>query len=131
MWGHFSTYEMNNPINGIKMSITPQYLKILYDLVTELPYWEMEPANEVISPNEVTFDGVPYRTNFCLAKTDEVYLVFSLNGGQITLNLGKDSKYKVTQIDPRSGEKTELGIIESGECIINVVGKEQVLLIIE
>jgi hypothetical protein len=131
MWGHYSTYEMSNPINGMKMSITPKYLKILYDLVTELPYWEMKPANEAVSSNEVMFDGVPYRTNFCLAKISEVYLVFSLNGGQTTLYLSKDSKYKVTQIDPRSGEKTELGIIESGECIINVIGKEQVLLIIK
>ena len=131
MWGHYSTYEMNNPINGMKMSITPKYLKILYDIVTELPYWEMKPANDAVSPNEVMFDGILYRTNFCLAKISKLYLVFSLNGGQITLYLDEGSKYRVTQIDPRSGAKTYLGIIKGDECIISVIGKEQVLLIMK
>lgn len=129
MWGHYSTYEMNNPINGMKMSITPQYLKILHDIVTDLPYWDMKPANEIVSSSEVIFDGVAYRTNFCLAKISEVYLVFSLNGGQIKLNLCKDFRYRATQIDPGNGEKTDLGILEGGECIINVITKEQILLI--
>lgn len=129
MWGHFSTYEMNNPINGMKMSVTPQYLKIIHDIVANLPFWEMKPANEVVSPNEMMFDGVSYRTNFCLAKVDEVYLVFSLNGGQITLYLSEDSRYRATQINPRNAEKSELGILEGGKCIINIVTKEQILLI--
>jgi len=129
MWGHYSTYEMNNPITGMKMSVTPQYLKIIHDIVTELPYWEMKPANGVVSSNEVIFDGVPYRTNFCLAEIGKTYLIFSLNEGKITLNLGKNSRYRATQIDPRNGEKTDLGILKGGECIINVIGKKQVLLI--
>lgn len=129
MWGHFSTYELNNPIEGMKRSVTPKYLKILYDIANELPYWEMKPANELVSPNDVIFDDVPYRTNFCLAKVGEIYLIFSFNGGQISIDLGKDSMYKATQIDPRNGEKTDLGIVKGNDCIINITGKEQVLLI--
>jgi len=129
MWGHYSTYEMKDPLPGMQKSPTPRYLKILHDFVAALPYWEMEPANELVSPNEVEVDGKPYRMNFCLAKPGEIYLIFSLNGGNLILDLAVGSTYKAVQMDPRTGEKTDLGVINGGKQTISLSGKEQVLLL--
>jgi len=128
MWGHISTYEMDNPLPGIQKSVTPKRLKILHDFVTELPYWEMEPANEVVSPGEVTVEGKPYRMNFCLAKPGEVYLIFSLNGGALTVTLAAGNTYGVTQMDPRTGNRINLGQVAGGEQTISISDKEQVFL---
>jgi hypothetical protein len=129
MWGHYSTYDMDDPLPGMKRSPTPGYLKILHDFVAALPYWEMEPANELVSPNKVEVEGKPYRMNFCLAKPGEIYLIFSLNGGNLTVDLASGSSYKAIQMDPRTGEKTDLGVIDSGKQAISLSGKEQVLLL--
>jgi hypothetical protein len=129
MWGHDATYEMDDPFEGMRKSPTAGRLRTLHDFVAALPYWEMEPANEVVSPNEVEFDGVGYRTNFCLAKRDEVYLAFSLNGGSLTVNLGPGGPYEVTQLDPRTGVQVGLGRLEGGRQAIAISGSEQVLLI--
>ena len=129
MWGHYSTYEMDDPLPGMQRSMTPKYLKILHDLITALPYWEMEPANELVSSNEVEVEGEPYRMNFCLAKHGEIYLVFSLNGGQLTLDLAVGSTYKAVQMDPRTGEHTPLGQVDGGKQTFSLSGKEQVLLL--
>lgn len=84
-------------------SVTPRYPKILHDFVTSLPYWEMEPANELVSPNEETLEGKPYRMNFCSAKVGEVYLIFLLNGGPLTVNLAHGTTYTMTH--PRTGNQ--------------------------
>lgn len=129
MWGHYSTYEMNDPLPGMQRSITPTYLKILYNFISALPYWEMEASNHLVSQGEVTVEGEAYRTNFCLAKTGEIYLIFSLNGGQVTVNLTPPNIYKAVQMDPRTGKQTDLGPVNGGEQVISLPGKEQVLLL--
>jgi len=129
MWGNYATYWMKDPLPGIQRSVTPQYLKILHDFVAELPYWEMEPANDTVSPAEVMAEGKPYRTNFCLAKTGEIHLIFSLNGGPLTVTLAPDSTCTVTQMDPRTGKRTDLGQVDGGAQTVSVSGREQVLLL--
>ena len=129
MWGHYDTYEMDDPLPGMKRSPTPEYLKILHDFVTDLPYWEMEPANDLVSANEEKVEGKPYRMNFCLAKKGEIYLIFSLNGGQLTADLASGINYKAVQMDPRTGKKADLGQVEGGEQKFSLDGKEQVLLL--
>ena len=67
-------------------------------------------------------------TNYCLAKAGEVYVVFSLNCGAITVTLA-DGTYQVTQVDPRSGEETGRGQVAGGAQTISVdADGEQVLL---
>jgi hypothetical protein len=111
----------------------------------------MEPANEVVAANEVTidrstayatpsirfneavadevmFEGIGYRTNFCLAKPGEVYLIFTMRGGELTVDLAPGAAYEVTQIDPRTGERQPLGILDGGRRSISVAGREQVLI---
>ena len=129
MWGNFATYWMSDPMPGITRTPTPRHLKILHDFVTAFPYHEMEPVNDLVSPSLETFDGMPYRTNFCLAKPGERYLIFTHKGGTLTVDLAPDCTYTVTQLDPRTGEKTDLGELEAGEQTLDITGQEQVLLI--
>ena len=128
MWGHAATYEMGDPFAGMTKSATPQYLKILHDFVTALSYWEMEPANDAVSPDEMTVDGEAYRTNFCLAKPGEIYLIFSLNGGAFTVSLAPGGTYEATQMDPRTGSTTCLGSVSGGKRTLSIAGTEQVIL---
>jgi hypothetical protein len=87
MWGNYATYWLEDPLPGIRRSETPPRLKILHDTITSLPYWEMEPSNEVVSADEITMNHASFRTNFCLAKSGEAYLIFSLQGGDLALQL--------------------------------------------
>lgn len=52
-----------------------------------LPYWEMEPANEVVNPDFEEVHGTPYRTNFALAKQGACYLIYSRKGGAVSIKL--------------------------------------------
>lgn len=129
MWGHYSTYEVNDPLPGMERSPTPGYLSILQDFVATLPYWEMEPMNDLVSPNEEIVEGKPYRMNFCLAKPGHVYLIFSLNGGELTVDLAFGNTYEAIQMDPRTGQRTHLGSVEGGEQSLSLADREQVLLL--
>jgi hypothetical protein len=128
MWGNYATYWLDNPLRGITRSETPLRLKILHDTITSLPYWEMEPSNEVVSAGEIKMGDGAYRTNFCLAKPGEAYVIFSLNGGDLIVTLA-DGDYAVTQLDPRTGEEKDSGTVSGGDQSFAVAGKEQVLLI--
>jgi hypothetical protein len=127
MWGNYATYWLRDPLAAIKRSSTPQHLKILHDFMADLPYEAMSPANEVVSPAEVIVDGQPYRTNFCLALAGRVYLIFSLNGGTLTVTLDPGD-YQAIQLDPRTGEQQALGCFSGGRQALLIVGQEQVLL---
>ena len=128
MWGSFDTYELGDPFPGIKRTLTPKYLKIYRDFATSLPYWEMEPHNEAVSSSREIVEGVPYRTNFCLAKEGEVYLVYSLYGGELEISLASGAEYKVEQMDTRTGIRADLGKVEGGKQTVVIAGKDQVLL---
>ena len=128
VWGSAGTYETGDPLAAMKASRMPGYLKVLHDFVAALPYWEMAPANDAVSAAETTVEGGAYRTNFCLAKADEAYLVFSLAGGAVTVNLAPGAAYDAIQLDPRTGKRTDLGRVDGGSRGFTLSGPEQVLL---
>lgn len=128
MWGNYATYWLDDPLPGIKRSLTPKRLKILHDCMIALPYYEMEPNNDLVSANTHPMGGQDWRTNFCLAKVGEAYLVFSLFGGDTEIDLAEGS-YQVRQLDPRTGEEADLGTLGGGKRMVNLVGVEQVLII--
>jgi CubicO group peptidase (beta-lactamase class C family) len=128
MWGSAGTYETGDPLAALKASRMPGYIRILHDFLAALPYWEMEPANEAVSAAETTVEGAAYRTNFCLAKAGEAYLVFSLGGGAVTVNLAPGAAYDAIQLDPRTGKRTDLGRVDGGSRGFTLSGPEQVLL---
>jgi hypothetical protein len=129
MWGNYATYWFKNPLPGIQRSETPRRLKILHDFMTSLPYWEMEPANDLVSSAERMVQGRGYRTNFCLAKPGQVYALFSLYGGEIAVTLAEGAAYQATQLDPRTGEQTDLGQVDGGVQAISVAGQEQAVVL--
>jgi hypothetical protein len=108
VWGNKSTYVTGDPLPPIKESPTPPYLRVLHDLMTDLPYGQMEPQNEIVTPANVALDGEAWRTNFAMAKPGEVYLVYSLHGGTGTVTLAP-GRYSAVRIDPRDGTRTNLG----------------------
>ncbi|NKB65639.1 MAG: DUF5060 domain-containing protein [Candidatus Latescibacteria bacterium] len=126
MWGNFATYWMKDPLPGLQRSPTPRHLRILHDFVTALPYYQMEPANELVDAAPIDFDGTGFRSNFCLAKKDEIYLVFTM-AGAVKLELGEGT-YATTQLDPRSGREIDLGTVDGGVQRFALEGEEQVLL---
>jgi hypothetical protein len=128
MWGSEGTYMLDDPLPAMQQQArTARMLRVLHDCMAELPYWEMAPANELVSASEEEIEGKPYRTNFCLAKEREVYLVFSLNGGPVTLHLS-GGRYRLTQVDPYSGERTALGEVDGGTQSVSVSGHQQVVV---
>ena len=128
MWGHMGTYVTEDPLPAAQDSETPRVLRVLHDCVAQLPYWEMVPDNSLVSAAEEEIDGARYRTNFCLAKPGEVYLIFSLLGGAVALDLAANKRYALTQLDPRTGERTSLGDVEGGRQSVTLRGRQQVLL---
>ncbi|MEM7655633.1 MAG: DUF5060 domain-containing protein, partial [Bacteroidota bacterium] len=70
-----------------------------------LPFWEMEPADELTADS----------TSFCLAKPNEVYAVFVPNG-QEEINLmieAADQVFSIHWFDPRNGGELQKGSIET------------------
>jgi hypothetical protein len=91
----------------------------------------MAHANERVSANAVTIDGVAYRTNFALAKPGVCYLVYASRGGALEVALDKGD-YVVTSINPQTGERRELGTSAGGRYAMTLPeGKDAVLIIVE
>lgn len=87
MWGNPATYETGDPLPEMKRSRTPGHLRALAEIMNSVPYWEMEPRNEVVSANPEVVEGVSYRTNFALGNAGSTYLVYSRLGGRLTVTL--------------------------------------------
>ena len=113
VWGSLAVYETGDPLPKMKGSVTPRYLRVLHDVMADLPYGQMEPHNESVTPAEVTLDGEAWRTNFALAKPGEAYLVYSLHGGTSTVTLAP-GQCSAVRIDPRDGTRKELGAVAGG-----------------
>jgi hypothetical protein len=129
MWGSPATYELGDPMWGLLDSVVPQRVRILHDFMVRLPYWEMEPANALVSPNRAFVGGtIGYRTNYCLAQPGAYYVVYSLHGGELSLDLQPEIRYDLTQLDPRTGEEVALGRVDGGTCKVTLSGRDQVLL---
>ena len=113
MWGSTATYETGDPLPKMRQSATPPYLRVLHDVLTGLPYQDMQPMNDAVAPADVVVDGQRWRTDFALGNPGETYLVYSLGGGvgKITLAAGR---YTALRVDPRDGTKTDLGVVAGG-----------------
>ncbi len=128
VWGNPETYQVDDPLPGMQNSVVPQYIRVLHDFVSRLPYWEMEPADDLVSPVEVIVEGEPYRTNFCLTKKGEVYLIYATYGRAGRISLAKGNTYRITRLNPRTGDTADLGETEGGDQYYTVPVGEWVLL---
>lgn len=71
-----------------------------------VPFWEMTNADALV--------GNPTNSNarYCLARPNEVYLVYLPDGGKCDLDLGTESgTYRVDWFDPRSGGDLKAGSV--------------------
>lgn len=74
----------------------------------KIPFWEMQNADELIGNK----DHAP--TNFCLAKTNRIYLVYLTSGGSADIDLSKaNGEFSVHWFNPRSGGPLETGSVTS------------------
>ena len=74
----------------------------------EIPFWEMRNRDDLV--------GNPEHNNsrYCLAKDDEVYVVYLPTGGETTLDLEEASgRYNVRWFNPREGGELLTGEVES------------------
>ena len=92
---------------------TVRQLGVIAKTLALLPFWEMVPNPNGVSPATVTIEGVAYPSNFALVKPGEVYLIYSLNGGAGTVTLAPGT-YEVIRIDPRDGTEVHLGHAAGG-----------------
>jgi len=70
---------------------------------TYLPFWEMLPADQLITAKE----------NYCFAKEGEIYTVYLINGETTKLDLrNTDSEFEVKWFNPRSGGDLENGSVK-------------------
>jgi hypothetical protein len=65
---------------------------------TYLPFWEMEPANDLTPADDYVF-----------AKPGDIYVVYLKNGGMTTIDLPADDTYTVHWYDPRNGGPLQTG----------------------
>jgi hypothetical protein len=130
MWGSPGTYVMDDPLPKLKeCTATQRHLRVLAETMAEVPYGEMQPANELVAAGDVTIDAKPYRTAFALAKPGVCYLVYASRGGKIEVALDKGD-YIVATLDPRSGERREARKASGGKLETELPeGKDAVLLI--
>ena len=128
MWGHLDTYCTDNPLPGMKNSVVPQYLRVMHDLLTSLPYWELEPDNEAISADAIEIEGREWRTNFGASKAGKCYVLFSQYGRAVELTVTPGT-YRATRVNPRTGERTALPPITAPTTQLTLPNGEWVLLL--
>ncbi|RPJ55378.1 MAG: DUF4038 domain-containing protein, partial [Acidobacteria bacterium] len=83
MWGNLATYETSDPLPYMRRSRAPFDLRTLVQVMDRVPYWEMEPHNELVNSKPVEVGGDEYRRNYLLAKPGRHYLIYSRDGGTI------------------------------------------------
>jgi len=78
--------------------------KIALEFFDKIPFWEMEPKNDLINSKSVAY---------CLAKEKEVYAIYvEDNSVEIKLNLeNSNTAYSLQWFNPRTGGKLQKGTI--------------------
>jgi hypothetical protein len=71
----------------------PAQIQFLRRFFEALPYWEMEPHNELVGEGAL-----------CCAKPGKVYVVYCPAGGTLTLKIKDADKLRTRWFDPRKGE---------------------------
>jgi hypothetical protein len=75
----------------------------LHFFQTYLPFWEMEPNNDLVSNNDA----------FALTKTDAIYVLYAPSGSPGQVDLGTtDKTFNVWWYDPRNGGELQAGTID-------------------
>jgi hypothetical protein len=90
------------------------FLKIMFDFMESIPYWTMNPLNELVNNG-----------NFCLANPGKEYVVYAEDGGPVSIDLsGATGELQVSWLNPRTGENIPAGKVSGGmkQNFINPAG---------
>jgi hypothetical protein len=129
MWGSRSTYRLERVLGGLRAQrSTARWIRVLSRFMAGVPYWTMAPSNDSVDDGAVTVDMEPYRTNFCLARRGEIYLVYSMLGGAVTVEL-EEGPYEVLVLDPATGTRKRLPAMPGGSREIPLGEGERVALL--
>jgi hypothetical protein len=112
--GSYELVTSELKVSELQARGTMNQLGILVDTLDGVPFWEMEPTNGILSPLPVNIDGVDWRSTFCISKARNAYLVYLLNGGEGSISLGVGVTYDSWLINPRTGARTSLGVVNGG-----------------
>ncbi len=102
-----------------------------------MPFWEMEPHNELVKNGELAKAG----RAFCLAKPGYVYAIYLPSGGSITVTLAPNGRYDLAWWNPANGKDGEftsrqtisggpqrLTAPGSGDWALRIVRQDQVTI---
>jgi Domain of unknown function (DUF5060)/Protein of unknown function (DUF4038)/Putative collagen-binding domain of a collagenase len=84
------------------------YVKIMFDTIEGLKYWEMRPRNDLVS------------SAYCLANAGQAYLVYDEGGGALTVDLSDapaSAVFSVRWTNPRTGAKQDGGTTNGGSLV--------------
>jgi len=98
MWGSPATYELDRPFPDLEQTATPPNLRTLSQIMDRVPFWAMQPRNDVVNENPAEIDDEQYRRNFALIQPGRYYLIYSLDGGGIDVNV-EAGVYQVSKFD--------------------------------
>ncbi|QDU91022.1 hypothetical protein Pla175_44390 [Pirellulimonas nuda] len=86
------------------------YARAAHDFFSDqhIPFWEMHNANALVGNPE------DQNTRYCLAKPDQLYLVYLPDGGSADLDLtGVNGAFTIKWFDPRGGGQLRVGSRQS------------------
>ena len=91
-----------------------------------IPFAEMMPRDELLD-DETRGNKKPLNAAYCLAKPDEIYLVFLAKGGKAKLDLrGATGKFSLERFDPRKGgEPVRLNQSLTGGKVVEIDSEKE------
>ena len=99
----FEGPNFRNPSNFGDGAALPD-LEILLDFMESIPYYEMDPHNELVNTGSI-----------CFAKPGTEYVVYRQHGGTFTLDLtGMTGTFDVEWLNPRTGSVISSGQVAGG-----------------
>jgi PKD repeat protein len=107
--GHGETYKHPEDLlwwakGGVLRGQSPARIAFLKEILADAPtFADLIPSAPSAGVNVLSKDG-------------EYYLAYSIDGGEVTLNLPGDAPYKVDAIDPWDMTVTSLGSVDPGEA---------------
>lgn len=106
--GHSDVWNRIDAPNHYSFSIKGEgaadQLGVLYDFFTALPFWRMEP-----------FDDVTGELAVALAEPGQTYVVYLPHGGEVTVDLsGLSGHFRTEWLEPRTGSVTRADTVSAG-----------------
>jgi len=105
-----------------------QQVQHIYDLFTTLQWWKLEPSDhrvEAVGPHSE-------KTTWCHAEPGVRYLVYVRNAERVSVQLDDaEATYRLERFNPRTGKRTDLGIVPGGPCSIATPDRRDTVFLVQ